>query len=108
MLLKEGLLRSTAHRGVMVFKPSVGDLIELYEIRIRLEVLATEKAVMALTSDDHSRLGRILTEMEKADIAGEFDSADALNHDFHIGIYSASRMPRLITVIEEMRQLNYS
>src|SRR5690348_4351298 len=42
LLQSEGLVQIDPHRGVTVFLPSIQDLIEHYEIRIALEVLATE------------------------------------------------------------------
>ena len=51
-LEREGLLVSSPHRGVVVFKPTVEDLKETYEIRIPLEALATEKAAENMTDDD--------------------------------------------------------
>src|ERR1700747_1182118 len=51
-LAREGLVTQDAHRGVVVFRPSLQELDEIYEIRIALEPLATEIAAKQLSEDD--------------------------------------------------------
>src|SRR4051794_36845388 len=52
ILAREGVVRQDAHRGVVVFEPSVKDVTETYEIREVLEGLAAELATKQLTDDD--------------------------------------------------------
>ncbi|HEV2661690.1 MAG TPA: GntR family transcriptional regulator, partial [Ktedonobacteraceae bacterium] len=42
LLQSEGLVQIDTHRGVTVFLPTVQDLVEHYEIRMALEMLAVE------------------------------------------------------------------
>src|ERR1700742_4105097 len=51
VLARQGLVRHDVQRGVVVFTPTVGDVLENYEIRIALESLATEIAAKAISDD---------------------------------------------------------
>jgi DNA-binding GntR family transcriptional regulator len=102
-LEREGLIRSNAHRGVIVFEPSAADLREFYEIRIPLEALATEVAVTNLTESDLERMGSILTRIADSNRKADWKRASELNDEFHLTIYSASSRPRLARLIAELR-----
>jgi DNA-binding GntR family transcriptional regulator len=65
-LEREGLIRSNAHRDVIVFEPSGSDLREFYEIRIPLEVLATEKAATQLTDRELKKMASLLLRLRGA------------------------------------------
>lgn len=101
-LEREGLLVSYPHRGVIVFKPTVDDLVETYDIRIPLEAMATEKAVPNMTDEDIDKLAGILKEME----ACQEDEASyrKLNTEFHRTIYHPSHRPKLEKLIADWRE----
>jgi DNA-binding GntR family transcriptional regulator len=100
-LEREGLLVSSSHRGVVVFRPSSSDLEEIYEIRIPLEALATEKAVPNIGEQDLKVLSDLIREMG----ASVDDTANysRLNRDFHARIYAAARRPKLERLIMDLR-----
>lgn len=100
LLQSEGLVQIDPHRGVTVFLPSIQDLIEHYEIRIALEVLATEKAAEHFQTQDAPALTAILDEMVATSDAARFVE---LNHQFHMQLYRLARRPRLLTMIEDLR-----
>jgi DNA-binding GntR family transcriptional regulator len=102
-LEREGLLISSAHRGVVVFKPTTEDLSELYEIRIPLELLATERAVPRLTDEDLAALRECLAGMKRACDTDDPDLGSAMNERFHWTIYAAADRPRLLRLIEDLR-----
>ncbi|HVO53849.1 MAG TPA: GntR family transcriptional regulator [Solirubrobacterales bacterium] len=102
-LEREGLLQSSAHRGVYVFEPSVEDLRELYEVRIPLEALATERAVPNLDEEHFGRLSELLREMATADRRGDFSRSGELNSEFHSLIYSAADRVQLVKLIADLR-----
>ena len=101
-LEREGLLVSSPHRGVVVFKPTVEDLKETYEIRIPLEALATEKAAENMTDDDLAAIKRLLDRM--ADAADDRKRYSKLNLEFHSAIYRVARRPKLEKLIMELRE----
>ena len=100
-LEREGLLVSSPHRGVVVFKPTAEDLKETYEIRIPLEALATEKAVENMTDGDLAEIKRWLDRM--ADAADDRKRYSKLNREFHAAIYRVARRPKLEKLISELR-----
>ena len=102
-LEREGLVQSSAHRGVCVFEPTTADLREIYEIRIPLETLATEHAVPNLTEADLAGLAKLLERMVAADRKHDFARSGELNTEFHVRLYTASGRHRLTDLIAELR-----
>ena len=100
LLQREGLVQIDTHRGVTVFLPSIQDLIEHYEIRMALEVLATEKAAEHFQAQDAPALTAILDERAATSDAVRLVE---LNHQFHMQLYRLARRPRLLTMIEDLR-----
>jgi DNA-binding GntR family transcriptional regulator len=99
-LAREGLVRQDAHRGVVVFEPSVDELDEVYEIRVALEPFATELATKQLSDDDLFALERIVEQMRAAKPKRYLE----LNREFHARIYDATARPRLNEIIDGLRE----
>jgi len=99
-LAREGLVRQDAHRGVVVFLPTLEDVRENYEIRLALEPLAAELAAKNISDDELAKLDELLEAMlqpaEPARLA-------ELNREFHQVIYSAARRQLLFEIIERLR-----
>jgi DNA-binding GntR family transcriptional regulator len=102
-LEREGLLVSSAHRGVVVFEPTTEELNELYEIRIPLESLATELAVPNLTDEDFVLLQESLEGMKQSGETGDSELGANMHEQFHMTIYKAANRPRLLRLIESLR-----
>lgn len=99
-LAREGLVRQDAHRGAMVFLPSLDELNENYEIRIALEELATRLAAERLAEDDLEALDDLVREMQATNDPHHYLT---LNRAFHARIYAAAGRPRLAELIENLR-----
>lgn len=99
-LARDGLVVQDPHRGAVVFAPNLDDLLENYEIRGRLEPLATELATPQLTEQDLGVLDDLLGRM-----GGEHDPQryHDLNREFHATVYRAANRPRLFALIESLR-----
>lgn len=100
LLQSEGLVQIDTHRGVTVFLPTVQDLIEHYEIRMALEMMAAEKAAEHFQAQDAPQLIDFLDEMHTTSDAARYV---ALNQQFHMELYSLAGRTRLVTMIEELR-----
>jgi DNA-binding GntR family transcriptional regulator len=99
-LAREGLVTQDAHRGVVVFEPQFSDLTENYEIRGVLEPLATKLAAEALTDEELADLDQLVAKMRaEKDLQIYTD----LNRQFHSRIYAAAKRPRLLAMIESLR-----
>jgi DNA-binding GntR family transcriptional regulator len=103
-LAREGVVRQDAHRGVIVFEPSLDELTETYEIREVLEGLAAELAAGKLTDEDLAALDSIVKQMRSAKPTRYVE----LNRDFHRRIYQAAGRPRLFEMAEQLRDVSRS
>jgi DNA-binding GntR family transcriptional regulator len=99
-LAQEGIVSQDPNRGFVVFAPSPDDLAEIYAIRVPLEVMATESAAGRLTQADLDGLAEILAEM-RTETSRRYVE---LNDEFHSRIYAAAARPRLIRMIDMLRQ----
>jgi DNA-binding GntR family transcriptional regulator len=103
VLTREGLVRQDTHRGAVVFEPTAADVQESYEMRIALESLATEIAAKQIGRQELEQLDTLLKQMRDA-LRTDLDlHTKVLNQRFHMTIYRATRRPRLIELIETLR-----
>ncbi len=100
LLQSDGLVQIDPHRGVTVFLPTIQDLIEHYEIRLALEMLAAEKAAEHFQEQDAPPLIGLLDEMLATTNAVRYVE---LNHQFHLRLYRLGKRSRLVNMIEELR-----
>jgi DNA-binding GntR family transcriptional regulator len=98
-LESEGQMTYLPHRGFFVTELRPDDLLELCEIRSRLEGLAVERALerIAPSALDESRT--LLGEMRSADKAGDVTALVMLDRRFHFTFYRASSMSHLLRMI---------
>jgi DNA-binding GntR family transcriptional regulator len=98
-LASEGLVTIDAHRGAVVTRPSVQQLLDLYEIREQLEVLAGRKVVDG-TSDAHIKT---VAELHES-MNGVSDPVAwaQLNQQFHATLYAPCENRELISLINTM------
>lgn len=101
-LAREGLIHQDAHRGVEVVAPTLDDLYENYEIRFKLEPLATERAAARVSDEVLERLDAVLEEMRGVPLKVQ-DRRTQLNAIFHKLIYEAAESPRLAEIIDNLR-----
>ena len=100
LLQSDGLVQIDTHRGVTVFLPSIQDLVEHYEIRMALEMLAVEKAAAHFQAQDAPPLVALLDEMHTTSDSALYVER---NQQFHLSLYRLSGRVRLVTMIEELR-----
>lgn len=100
-LAAEGLIRLDAHRGAVVHHFDKSELQEIYELRQVLEPLCVVRAVERITDDELARARELQRRMDEC----EEDVAEwvTLNRDFHALIAKASRSPRLIAILQSLR-----
>jgi len=96
----EGLLRIDPHRGAVVFRPTIRDLVEFYEIREALETLAVRQAIPHLDKATLEELQDLIVRMHTTEDASAWMQ---LNDEFHLKMYEPADRPRLNTMIESLR-----
>jgi DNA-binding GntR family transcriptional regulator len=99
-LAREGLVRHDVQRGVVVFTPTASDVRENYEIRMALEPLATELGAKVISDEDIAHLQDLIVQMRKSKPGLDYQP---LNREFHRTIYAAAQRPRLLELIESLR-----
>lgn len=94
-----GLVETSPHRGGIVKAFTAEELLQIYAVRLLLEVEATVNGVEALDEVGRARLDEEFTAMESALAAG--DAAAYLDHDEELlsVIYSAVGNPVLVDTI---------
>ena len=100
LLQGDGLVQIDTHRGVTVFLPTIQDLVEHYEIRMALEMLAVEKAAEHFQAQDAPPLVALLKELRATTNTALYVE---MNQQFHLKLYRLSGRSRLIAMIEELR-----
>lgn len=78
------------------------DLEEVYAIRRRLEPFAVEKAVEAMTSSAMANIESLFSKLSKAAQRRQLDRYSEINVNFHMAIYQASGMDRLVRIIRSL------
>ncbi len=99
-LAAEGLVTMHPHRGAVVAELSPEELEEIYLIRRVLEGLAARLAVPHLDEEDLGALREILERMDETEDADEWID---LNYRFHHTLYRAANRPRLLSIIDTLR-----
>jgi GntR family transcriptional regulator, colanic acid and biofilm gene transcriptional regulator len=101
-LASEGILAMETGRSIRVPVLTAEELNELRSIRLALEKLATEAAVSRITEREIDKIAAIHKELAAAKAAEERESTLRTNFDLHVALYSAARMPHLLSIIESL------
>lgn len=99
-LCVEGFLRREG-RSVYVFRPSLSELWEIYDMREELEVLAARRSVGNRTPDVLDKLGDLIERVRTVRPTEDWFSA---HERFHVLIAEASGMPRLANLVTSLRE----
>jgi DNA-binding GntR family transcriptional regulator len=99
-LATEGLVRIEVHRGAVVAQPSVQQLLDTYQIREALEVVAGREAAGRSTREHADGVARILAELSSERTP---DRWTELNARFHAAIYAIVPNAQLLELIEMLR-----
>jgi DNA-binding GntR family transcriptional regulator len=99
-LVSEGLLVKDDNRSARVFQPSLQDLLEIYEIRLPLEILAARMAAERHTAGLHSALEGKLNDLRNHPVGPHW----SLEHeDFHLTLFAGSGRGHLLEIISGLR-----
>jgi DNA-binding GntR family transcriptional regulator len=108
VLEREGLIRSSRHRGVQVVELTLDDLHEIYTLRSALEPLAVSLAIERGTESDLAEIEAALAEFTAA-LSPRMSERTAADLDvrFHDAIYRAAQHERLYGVWSNLRMPAY-
>lgn len=99
-LATEGLVAFDAHRGALVRRLDIGEVRELYELRMTLEPLMARRVITTLTPANLAQAEELRGRMnEPCDYATWAD----LNHDFHAIFSEPDDSTRLASILAGLR-----
>jgi DNA-binding GntR family transcriptional regulator len=104
LLQADGLVDYRAHYGIVVAKPSVDEIRELFRLRSVLEPLAAELAVPRLGSAALTQLERAHEQQVEAVRANRGSAIARSNSDWHWTLYEAAGSPVLSDFIRRLWQ----
>jgi len=102
-LEREGLLRKLPHGGFTVVHLSREDIEETFGIRCVLESYAARLAALNHQKDDLIPLEKKIKEFEACLSKRRFEELPRINTEFHNLFYALSRSPKLIKLINDLR-----
>lgn len=104
-LVRRGMVRFERNRGVRIMETSVHDLEEIFELRLWLEVPATEQAAVRAGARERRRTRREFEAMLGSVRSG--DESALWRHDraFHLCILQSAGNLRLASYVDSLRDL---
>ncbi len=96
-LSEEGLLRVEPRRGTFINELTERDVVELYDVRKALELLAAEKGVCQVTDDGVEQLSDLLQRMAtvRRDIEDQYLEHVKLDRQFHLRLVDFAQNRKL-------------
>lgn len=109
-LEQEGLLVRAPHRGVFMAELTLGQALDLYEVRQPLEAMAGRLAAKRVQPPTLERMREMLQEQRDIVARGDVVAYSRSDFEFHALVYDAAGNPFLQEVLErvksQMRPLN--
>jgi len=102
-LEREGLLRKLPKGGFAVMNLSREDIEETFGIRCVLESYAARLAAENYNEEELLPLEEKIREFQKCLDKGQLDELPRINTEFHSLFYALSRSPKLIKMINDLR-----
>jgi DNA-binding GntR family transcriptional regulator len=98
-LESDGLVTCDETGRYSVVQFSIEDAEEVYAIRRRLEPFAVERAAMAMTLEAMGEIKSLFNDLSRAARRRQLEKYIEINTRFHMAIYEASGMVRLVRII---------
>lgn len=95
----EGLIRYYPRKGVLVRGITAEDIIEIYAIREALETMAISFVVENVTEGEKEKLFKLIEKMKVLIEIGDDEELVRMSRLFNELLLKASRMPRLVALI---------
>jgi DNA-binding GntR family transcriptional regulator len=102
----DGYVVIVPRKGSYVAGISMKDVMDVFEIRTALEMLAAEKAAERATEEEMEDLKRAVRDMSDTENAGILATVDS-DARFHSLIYQMSKNDRLVSLIHDLREQIY-
>jgi DNA-binding GntR family transcriptional regulator len=103
-LEQEGFVEMLPRRGTYVANISIKDVIDVYEIRIALDVLAAGLAAERISDEELELLKRRLAVIKEVAEHDDMEKIGEYDWAFHEVLYKASKNDRLYGIISNLRE----
>lgn len=103
-LAEEGLVEVVPNKGAVVVGVGKDDLIDIYEIRMRLEGIAASLAAKRITNESLSKLTESVELSEFYLAKCDSDHLKELDSDFHSIIYKSSGSRHLCKILTDLHR----
>ena len=100
----EGLVVFNPHRGAVVSSLSIGEIVELFELRAQIESDLVRRAVPRVRRDDVASAKDTLKAYDVAFRKGEVTTWGKLNWEFHATLYAPADRPFTMAVVQRLHQ----
>ena len=107
MLQQEGLAVTIPRRGADVAAMTEKDMEDVLQVREALEILAVQLASEKITKEQIAELEERLKAFEQAVETAEVKQIAQSDIDFHDLIYTAAENPRLVVLLNNLREQIY-
>lgn len=87
ILESEGLIIMVANTGAWIARLSLGECVELYQVRERIEPLLLRYSMLALAADQIEHLAELADAMQQV---GDVEQFLELDREFHLGSYAGA------------------
>lgn len=107
MLEQEGLAVTIPRRGAEVARMTLKDMEDVLEIREVLDELAVKIACEKITDEQLKRLAEVNRQFESSMRTGDVKKIAEEDVAFHDVIYEATNNPKLVTMLNNLREQVY-
>ncbi len=104
-LQAEGLVNIFPHRGFQVRPLTIGELDEVFNLRLRIEPAAVVQAAKLATAADHAAARKALEQLNDALGNEEFSASGRLNREFHLLLVVPRRQPVAAEILSRLHTL---
>lgn len=98
----EGLIQIIDHKGALVSKLSLDDVLELLDIRAVLESELLRASIPCQSSADLQLATEILAEFEQGLINNDVRHWGEMNSRFHMALYRSAKRPNTLALIQQL------
>ena len=99
----EGIVEYIPNYGIVVTTFSESDVLEIYQIRTALDILASINCMQLMTPEDFKEMEDLISKTDEAQKINDVKGVIELSKQFNSLIYKFARMSRLETIQNRLR-----